>query len=125
MVRATVRDALGDANQVSYVYTRYQDAVPFFVENNLTPSGATAAGAVIKGWQAKGGKVLAKSKPVPIKHIIASPNLPPDLVEKLRDYLLTLDSTEDGRKKLEPTKYQGFAAYDEAAMLVLGKWLGL
>jgi phosphonate transport system substrate-binding protein len=125
MVRATLRDALGDSNQVSYVYTRYQDAVPFFVENNLTPSGATAANAVIKGWQAKGGKVLAKSKAVPIKHIIASPNLPPELLDKLRDYLLTLDTTEDGKKKLEPTKYLGFAAYDEAQMLAIGKWLGL
>ncbi len=125
MVRATLRDALGDANQVSYVYTRYQDAVPFFVENNLTPSGATAAGAVIKGWQAKGGKVLAKSKPVPIKHIIVSPSLAPDLAEKVRDYLLTLDSSDDGKKKLEPTRYQGFAAYDQAEMLAIGKWLGL
>ena len=75
MVRATLRDALGDANQVTYVYTRYQDAVPFFVENNLTPAGATASSAVIKAWQAKGGKVLAKSKAVPIKHVIASPTL--------------------------------------------------
>ena len=125
MVRATVRDALGSANQVTYLYTRYQDAVPFFVENNFTPSGATAAGAVIKAWQAGGGKVLAKSRPVPIKHIIASPNLAPDLVEKLRDYLLALDTTEEGRKKLEPTKYSGFARYDEAAMLSIGTWLGL
>jgi phosphonate transport system substrate-binding protein len=125
MVRATLRDALGDANQVTYVYTRYQDAVPFFVENNLTPSGATAANSVIKGWEAKGGKVLARSRPVPIKHIIASPNLAPDLVEKLREYLLALDSNEDGKKKLEPTKYQGFAVYDQAEMLAIGKWLGL
>ncbi|MFZ2652319.1 MAG: phosphate/phosphite/phosphonate ABC transporter substrate-binding protein [Burkholderiaceae bacterium] len=125
MVRATLRDALGDASQVSYVYTRYQDAVPFFVENHLTPSGATAAGAVIKAWEAKGGKVLAKSRPVPIKHIIASPTLPAELTEKLRDYLLALDSTEDGKKKLEPTKFQGFAAYDEVAMLAIGAWLGL
>jgi phosphonate transport system substrate-binding protein len=125
MVRATLRDALGGANQVTYLYTRYQDAVPFFVENNFTLSGATAAGAVIKAWQAGGGKVLAKSRPVPIKHIIASPNLPPDLVEKLRDYLLALDTTEEGRKKLEPTKYTGFARYDEAAMLSIGAWLGL
>jgi phosphonate transport system substrate-binding protein len=125
MVRATLRDALGDANQVSYVYTRYQDAVPFFVENSLTPAGATAAGSVIKAWEAKGGRVLAKSKPVPIKHIIVSPNLPPELADKLRDYLLALDATEDGKKKLEPTKYSGFAAHDEAAMLAIGKWLGL
>ena len=125
MVRATLRDALGGANQVSYVYTRYQDAVPFFVENNLTSAGATAAGSVIKAWQAGGGKVLAKSRPVPIKHIIASPNLAPELQDKLRDYLLALDSTEEGRKKLEPTKYSGFAKYDEAAMMAIGTWLGL
>ena len=125
MVRATLRDALGGANQVTYLYTRYQDAVPFFVENNFTPAGATAAGGVIKAWQASGGKVLAKSRPVPIKHIIASPNLTPDQVDKLRDYLLALDTTEEGRKKLEPTKYSGYARYDEAAMLAIGTWLGL
>jgi phosphonate transport system substrate-binding protein len=125
MVRATVRDALGRADQVTYLYTRYQDAVPFFVENNFAAAGATAAGAVIKAWQGGGGKVLAKSRPVPIKHIIASPKLSPDQFDKLRDYLLTLDSTEDGRRKLEPTKYSGFAPYDEAAMLSIGTWLGL
>lgn len=125
MVRATLRDALGGANQVTYLYTRYQDAVPFFVENNFTPAGATAAGGVIRAWQAGGGKVLAKSRPVPIKHIIASPNLTPDQVDKLRDYLLALDTTDEGRKKLEPTKYSGYARYDEAAMLAIGAWLGL
>ena len=87
--------------------------------------GATAAGSVIKAWQAGGGKVLAKSRPVPIKHIIVSPNVPPELVDKLRDYLLALDTTDEGKKKLEPTKYSGYARYDEAAMLSIGTWLGL
>ncbi len=125
MTRATIRDALGDAKQVSYLYTRYQDAVPFFVDNNFTPAGSTAAGAVIKAWTAKGGKVLFRSKAVPIKHLIASPNLTPDQVGKVRDYLLALDTTDEGRKKLEATKYTGFAAYDDAAMMAIGTWLGL
>ena len=125
MVRATIRDAMGDAKQVNYVYTRYQDAVPFFVENNLTLSGATAAGGVIKEWKAKGGKVLAQSKPVPIKHIIASPNMSAADVDAVRDYLLSLDATDEGKKKLVPTKWQGFAAYDQAALMALGVWLGL
>jgi phosphonate transport system substrate-binding protein len=125
MTRATIRDALGDASQVSYVYTRYQDAVPFFVENNLTQSGSTAAGAVIKDWQAKGGKVLAQSKMVPIKHVIAGPSLSTEQVASVREYLLGLDTSEEGRKKLEPSKLRGFAAYDDAAMMALGKWLGL
>jgi phosphonate transport system substrate-binding protein len=125
MVRATMRDTMGDAQQVGYVYTRYQDAVPFFVDNSLTPAGATASNAVVKAWQAKGGKVLATSKAVPIKHVIASPNLPADKAEMVREYLLGLDTTDEGRKKLEPTKYSGFARYDTAALMSLGSWLGL
>jgi len=125
MTRATIRDALGDAAQVNYVYTRYQDAVPFFVDNNLTLSGSTAAGAVIKDWQAKGGKVLFKSKPVPIKHVIAGPRLSPEDFAKVRGYLLALDSTDEGKKKLAATKWQGFATYDQAALMVLGTWLGV
>ena len=54
MVRATLRDEIGDAKQVTYVYTRFQDAVPFFVENSLTPAGATASSAVVKAWQDQG-----------------------------------------------------------------------
>ena len=125
MVRATMRDLVGDAKQVSYVYTRYQDAVPFFVENSLTPAGATASNAVVKGWQEKGGKVLGTSKAVPIKHVIASPKMSAEQATAVRDYLLALDSTDEGKKKLEPTKWKGFAAYDNAALMALGTWLGL
>jgi phosphonate transport system substrate-binding protein len=125
MVRATLRDAGLGADQVKLTYTRYQEAVPFFVDHQLTQAGATASAGVIKAWLAKGGKVLAASKAVPIKHIIASPNLSADEVGKVRDYFVSLASTEDGRKKLEPTRYAGFEVYDQAAMLVLGQWLGL
>ena len=125
MVRATLRDALGDAKQVSLVYTRYQDAVPFFVEHGLTRAGATAANAIVKAWSAKGGRILAKSRPVPIKHMLASSSLSAEQVQKVREYLLGLDATEEGRKRLEPIKYEGFAPYAEPDMLAIGKWLGL
>jgi phosphonate transport system substrate-binding protein len=125
MVRATLRDALGDSKQVKLVYTRYQDAVPFFVDKGLTHAGATAANAVVKAWSAQGGKILARSKPVPIKHMLAGSSLSADQVQKVREYLLGLDTTEEGKKKLEPTKYEGFAPYAEADMLAIGKWLGL
>lgn len=125
MVRATMRDALGDPKQVSVTYTRYQDAVPFMVEHTFTQAGATASTAVVKAWQAKGGKVLATSKPVPIKHVIASPALTPAQVEKVREYLVELDATEAGRRKLEPVKVKGYAPYDTKALMQLGAWLGL
>lgn len=125
MVRATMRDTFGSGQQVKYVYTRYQDAVPFFVEHKLTPTGSTAANSVVKAWEAKGGKVLAKSKSLPIKHVIAGPALSPEQVAAVRDYLLTLDATDEGKKKLESIKYQGFAPYNEQELLAIGKWLGL
>lgn len=125
MVRATLRDANVEPAQIRITYTRYQDAVPFFVDNKLTDSGATAANSLVKAWQGKGGKILAQSKAVPIKHILASPNLSAADVEKVRDYLIGLDGSDEGKKKLEPTKYSGFEKYDEAKMLELGAWLGL
>lgn len=125
MVRATLRDAKVETSQVAITYTRYQDAVPFFVENHLTQAGATASSGLVKAWQAKGGKVLAQSRAVPIKHVIASPALGAEQIDKVRDYLLGLNGTEEGRRKLEPTRYSGFERFDEAKMLELGAWLGL
>ena len=125
MVRATLRDAKVDLKHINLTYTRYQDAVPFFVENSLTHAGATAAASVIKDWQAKGGKVLAQSKVVPIKHVIAAPSISAEQVAAVREYLLGLDGSDEGRKKLEPSKLRGFMVYDDAAMMALGQWLGL
>ena len=125
MVRATLRDAVGDAEAVKVTYTRYQDAVPFFLENKLTHAGATASGAVVKDWTTKGGKVIAQSKPVPIKHLIAGPGINAEQRAALRRYFIELDSTDDGRRKLEPSKLKGFMPYDQAQMLELGRWLGL
>ena len=69
--------------------------------------------------------MLAKSKPVPIKHVIASARITPEQLKALRDYFIGLDTTEEGRKKLEPIKIKGYADYDRAALMALGTWLGL
>ena len=123
MLRATLRDLRMSAPQVRITYTRYQDAVPFFVENHLTHAGVSASNAVIKAWQAKGGKVLGYTRAVPIKHVIASSAISAEQFEKVQRYLLSLDSSEEGRKKLEPTKWKGFTGFEQAAMMKLGEWL--
>ena len=69
--------------------------------------------------------MLGRSKPVPIKHMLAGPGLTPEQVQQVREYLLGLDSTDEGRKKLDSIKYQGFAPFAEADLLAIGKWLGL
>jgi len=69
--------------------------------------------------------VLAKSRPVPIKHWIASPALSAEQQAQVRDYLLRLDGYDEGRKRLELMRYSGFDLYDESALLSLAPWLGL
>jgi ABC-type phosphate/phosphonate transport system substrate-binding protein len=125
MVRATVRETLGDAKAMAYTYTRYQDAVPFMVENTFTQVGATASAALVKDWLARKGRVLGTSKAVPIKHVIVGPSINAEQLAQVREYFTTLDGSEAGRKKLEPIKVQGYAMHDEAALLKLGAWLGL
>ena len=125
MVRATLRDAMGSAPAARLIYTRYQDAVPFFIENDFARAGATASASTVKAWQAKGGKVLATSRPVPVKDVLAGPSISAEQVLRIREYLVSLDGSEEGKKKLEPLKYEGFMAYEQAEFLAIGKWLGL
>lgn len=110
---------------MDYTYTRHQDAAPLLVENIFMQVRASASNAIVRQRQACGGKFIARSKPVPIKHVIASPALSREMVDKLRDHFVALDSTEAGRKKLEPIRIQGYAAAGGAALLNLGAWPGL
>jgi|APFre7841882724_1041349.scaffolds.fasta_scaffold04252_6 ABC-type phosphate/phosphonate transport system substrate-binding protein len=125
MVRATIRDLGADPAKVSLGTTRYQDGIPFMMENGFYEVGATAAGAVVKEWQSKGGKILFESKAVPIKHVIASPSLTPAEVETIRQVFLSLENTKDGQEILKKIGFAGFRAGDNAQMGELTKWLGI
>src|SRR6266581_8522437 len=64
MLRAMLRDQKLRAEDVKIITTRYQDAVPFYVQYGFAQAGATAAKSVIKEWTDKGGKVLLSSRPM-------------------------------------------------------------
>jgi ABC-type phosphate/phosphonate transport system substrate-binding protein len=124
MVRATLRDALGPkAKTLRLRYTRYQDAVPFMVDYGFAEVGATAASAVIKEYTGKGGKVLLKTRPVPIKELIASPNLPAQELAHVQQYFLNLENSEEGQRRLAKLGYKGFASFDERQLIEIGHWL--
>jgi ABC-type phosphate/phosphonate transport system substrate-binding protein len=124
IMRATLRDALG-AQPLEVNYVKLQEAVPFMVEHGLVTAGVTASRAVAKEWQDKGGKVLATSKPVPIKHLIASAKVTDAQRAQLTAYFVGLEQSPEGKKRLEALNVQGFLEFDEAALVGIGKWLGL
>lgn len=124
MTRATMRDLGIDAAKSDIRTTRYQDAVPFFVENGFSDVGITGSPAVAKQWQEKGGAVLLESKPVPIKHMIASTKLSDAEVEKVRGVMLGLEKSEAGQKILAKLGYKGYETGDPQQLATLTKWLG-
>ena len=124
MLRATLVEALGpQLPEITYV--RLQEAVPFMVEHGFVATGVSASRAVVKDWQEKGGKVLFTSKPVPIKHMIASAKISEAQRALLTSYFVGLDQTPEGKKRLEAFNVSGFVEFDQRALTGLGKWLGL
>jgi len=124
ITRATLRDLGIDSAKAEIRTTRYQDAVPFFVENGFSDVGVTASGAVVKQWQEKGGAVLFESRAVPIKHMIASTKMSEQDVQKVRALMLGLDKSEAGQKVLAKIGYKGYESGDEQQLAILTKWLG-
>ena len=116
---------LNAATDVKLQVTRFQDAVPFYVDNKFANYGATASGAVIKSWKEKGGKTCAQSRGMPIKHWLISSKMNPDLAAGVRDALLTMDQSDLGKKALAASGYNGFIASDAEIEKTLTNWLGL
>ena len=128
LVRATLRDAAAASKSTApkLKFTRYQDSIPFMVNNGFVDVAATASEPIVKQWTAAGGKVIAASKAVPIKNVIVSNALGKEAVETIKAYFTALSTSADGQTKLERVGLaQGFVGYDQTAYVALGTWLGL
>ena len=110
---------------VRIITTRYQDAVPFYLENNFAQVAVTAANSVVKGWTDKGGKVLLKSRPVPIKQFIVSTAMPAAEQQRIRDALIGLREAKGGSAALETVGYKGFVPPNHDVESAVIAWLGL
>ena len=126
MLRAMLRDQkLKPGDDLKIITTRYQDAVPFYVQYGFATVGATAAKSVAKEWTDKGGKVVLTSRPVPIKQWIVSSKLSADDVEKIRSVLLGAAQSDTGKQALSTLGYKGFVATSHDDELKAIAWLGL
>ena len=126
MLRSMLRDQkLKPGEDVKIITTRYQEAVPFYVQNGFAQAGATAAKAVAKDWTDKGGKIVLTSRPVPIKQWIVSNKVPAEEVEKIRGVLLGAAQSDAGKQALGTLGYKGFVASSHDDELKAIAWLGL
>lgn len=113
------------ATHVRLITTRYQDSVPFYLENEFAQVAVTAANSVVKGWTEKGGKVLARSRTVPIKQFIVSNTMPAADQQRIKAALLGLRDAKGGPAVLETVGYRGFVAPNPEVEAAVIAWLGL
>lgn len=126
MLRSMLRDQkMKPGEDVKIITTRYQEAVPFYVQNGFAQAGATAAKGVAKDWTDKGGKIVLTSRPVPIKQWIVSTKVSADEVEKIRAVLLGAAQNDAGKQALGTLGYKGFVASSPEDELKAIAWLGL
>lgn len=125
MARATLRDLGLVPEKQSIGTTRYQDGIPFMIENGFYAVGVTASNAVVNDWVKKGGNIVLESKAIAIKYLVAAGKLPKPEVERTRQFFIELDRTPAGREILESLGFAGFEAPDNAAIEEVTKWLGL
>lgn len=125
ITRAMLREQGLQEGSVKLSTTRYQDAVPFYVQNGFTAYGATASSGVIKAWKGGGGKTCAESRPVPIKQWLASSKLDATTTAQVRETLLELSSNDAGKKALATSGYSAFIAPSAELEKTLTAWLGV
>jgi ABC-type phosphate/phosphonate transport system substrate-binding protein len=125
MVRSMLRTGNVRADDLKLLTTRYQDAVPFYLDNGFANVGATAANAVVKQWTDKGGKVVMRSRGVPIKQVIASSRLSSEERERIHEVLVGLGQSDAGRRALAASGYKAFVSADADLEEKTIAWLGL
>ncbi len=125
ITRAMLREQGLQGTAVKITNTRFQEAVPFYVQNGFAAYGATAAAGVIKTWKDGGGKVCAESRGVPIKQWLASRKLDAATVGAAREALLGLAQSDAGKRALSTSSYTGFVAPSNDVEASLMTWLGI
>lgn len=125
MFTAHLRDLGFLTPEKFYKATRYQDAVPFMIENDFVDAGVTGSAAVAKAWIAKGGRIIGEAKPVPIKQFLVSKKLSDAERAKIQSLILNLSETESGNIALSRIGMTGFVHWNETVMNDAIKRLGL
>jgi phosphonate transport system substrate-binding protein len=125
MFTATLRELNFPQPEKAFTATRYQDAVPFMVENNFVEAGVTGSGKVAKAWVDKGGRVIAETKPVPIKQFLISKRFAEQDRIKVQALLLNLSENEPGKNALAKINMTGFVPWNTEVMNEAANRFGL
>ena len=107
MLRAMLRDQKFGSTDVKVITTRYQDAVPFYVEYGFAQAGATAAKSVAKSWTSQGWQDPADLAADADQAVHCLVQAVRRRRRKVRAVLTTLGQSDGGKHALTTLGYQG------------------
>lgn len=124
---ATLRDNGVDIRKEKSVqFFRDQAAIGFTLESKLADVGAVMSySGVGRDWEKKGGRVLLDGPKQPYMPLVASPRVAVADIITLRNALIGLDQSPNGRAILQRVGVPGFESRDAKDLLTLLSWLGL
>lgn len=125
MFTANLRELNFPQPEKAFTATRYQDAVPFMIENGFVDAGVTGSAGVARAWVAKGGRILAELKPIPIKQFLMSKKLAESDRESVKALLLNLSENDTGKSALSKIGMTGFVPWNTQVMDEAAARLGL
>lgn len=125
MFTANLRELNFPQPEKAFTATRYQDAVPFMIENGFVDAGVTGSAGVARAWVAKGGRILAELKPIPIKQFLMSKKLAESDRENVKTLLLSLSENDTGKSALSKIGMTGFVPWNAQVMDDAAARLGL
>jgi phosphonate transport system substrate-binding protein len=103
---------------------RSQEAVGYAVEQKLSDVGVVISySKVWKDWEKNGHRAIWQSEKLPYWSIVVSPKVKPEVVAKLREALVALDTTDEGKAILEKIGVKGFVAGNQQAYLDMLTWI--
>lgn len=120
---AVIRDLGLDPERERIQMLSQQAAVSYSLEHHLADVGVLAAPQLVQEWQKKGGRVLYVKDKLPSWAVIASPRVSERTVNILRNMLIDLEATPEGRGILKSIEVKGFAPGDQQAYLDMLRWM--
>jgi ABC-type phosphate/phosphonate transport system substrate-binding protein len=104
-------------------YVREQAVIPFAIENRISNVGGIASySSAYAKWTKGENRMLYKSRAQPYRPMVASPNLSPEQVAKLKDALVDLGNSDAGKQVLKRVGVASFVTTEEGRLRKLLDW---
>lgn len=124
MLRGALREHGVSLEDMNFMFTRFQDGVPFYVKNGFVQAGATRLKRDASDWSQNGGRVLYEGPQMPVYALIGSTSTDQATRVGMQRTFTELKDSAGGRAVLGKLKMSGFNRPVPEQFVKMAEWLG-